>query len=149
MRAGKVFIDSNALLYSVDEDELEKRSTAQDWLLSLSRSATGVTNLQVLNEATNVLLKRRQNVEASVVFAIVEGFARFGSEPLRAMEVRSARRLRLRFGHSWWDCLLLASAIEHGCTHFLSEDLQNGHTVEGLTIVDPFAHTPEDILSPR
>ena len=49
----------------------------------------------------------------------------------------------------WWDCLLLASALELGCTHFLSEDLQDGQVIEGLTIVNPFAHTPEEILSPR
>jgi predicted nucleic acid-binding protein len=50
---------------------------------------------------------------------------------------------------SWWDCLLLASAIELGCTHFLSEDLKDGQTIEGLTILSPFAHTPDQILVSR
>jgi predicted nucleic acid-binding protein len=58
-----------------------------------------------------------------------------------------AREIRQRTKYSWWDCLLLASALELGCTHFLSEDLQDGHTISGLTIVDPFAHTPEQILA--
>jgi predicted nucleic acid-binding protein len=44
---------------------------------------------------------------------------------------------------------LLASAIELGCTHYLSEDLQDGQVIDGLTIVDPFAHSPEQILTSR
>jgi predicted nucleic acid-binding protein len=63
--------------------------------------------------------------------------------------VDEARRLHLRYRYSWWDCLLLASAIELGCTHFLSEDLHNGQAIEGLTIIDPFAHSPDQILSSR
>jgi predicted nucleic acid-binding protein len=38
-------------------------------------------------------------------------------------------------------------AAQLGCTHFLTEDLQDGHQIAGLTIVDPFAHTPEEILA--
>jgi predicted nucleic acid-binding protein len=49
--------------------------------------------------------------------------------------------------YSWWDCLLLASALDLGCTHFLSDDLQDGHQIAGLTIIDPFAHTPQQILA--
>jgi predicted nucleic acid-binding protein len=63
------------------------------------------------------------------------------------MGVERARRLVERTGYSWWDCLLLASAIELGCTHFLSEDLQDGRSLQGLTILSPFAHSPREILA--
>jgi hypothetical protein len=43
------------------------------------------------------------------------------------------------------DCLLLASAPEPGCTHVLSEDLQDERAMDGLTTVDPFAHSPGQI----
>jgi predicted nucleic acid-binding protein len=62
-----------------------------------------------------------------------------------------ARNVFAAYRYSWWDCLLLASAIELGCMHFLSEDLQDGEQIvaqgrRGLTIVDPFAHSPDHIL---
>ena len=60
-------------------------------------------------------------------------------------EVERARVTRGATGYSWWDCLLIASALEAGCSHFLSEDLQD--VIGGLTIIDPFAHTPDQILS--
>jgi predicted nucleic acid-binding protein len=42
--------------------------------------------------------------------------------------------------------LLLASALELGCSHFLPEDLQDGQQIGGLTIINPFLHAPEAIL---
>jgi predicted nucleic acid-binding protein len=46
------------------------------------------------------------------------------------------------------------SALELGCTHFLSEDLQDGQRIEdsggkSLTILSPFAHSPEQFFSSR
>ena len=39
---------------------------------------------------------------------------------------------------SYWDALMLASAAEVGCTIMLSEDMQDGATLLGLEIVNPF-----------
>lgn len=145
----KIFIDTNVLLYAVDETELTKGPLAQQWLLSLSHHGTGITNLQVLNETTNLLLKRQRDTDPTDIFAIIDRFGRFGTQPVGAKDVSLARRMHLRYRYSWWDCLLLASAIELGCTHFLSEDLQDGQRIDTLTIVDPFAHSPEQILISR
>jgi predicted nucleic acid-binding protein len=50
-----------------------------------------------------------------------------------------------RFG--WWDCLLLASAIRHGCSHFLTEDLSDGRKVRSMTLLDPFKNDVASLLS--
>jgi len=152
MPGAKIFVDTNVLLYAVDETELVKGPLAQQWLLSLMHHGAGSANLQVLNETTNLLLKHRRDVHPTDVFAIVDRFSRLGAQPLGAKEVSLARALRLRLRYSWWDCLLLASALELGCTHFLSEDLQDGQTIEdggsrSLTILSPFAHSPEQLFS--
>lgn len=149
MPAVKIFIDTNVLLYTVDETEFTKGPLAQQWLLSLSQHGAGTTNLQVLNETTSLLLRRRRDVHPTDVFAIIDRFGRFGIQPLGSKDISLARTLHLHHRFSWWDCLLLASAIDLSCTHFLSEDLQDGQKIQGLTIVDPFAHSPEQILIPR
>ena len=41
-----------------------------------------------------------------------------------------------------------ASAIELGCSHFLSEDLQDGHVIGGLTVINPFLHAPDTLFGP-
>lgn len=147
----KVFIDSNTLFYIYDHADKAKQEHARAWLLKLAETGGGVTNLQVLNEVTNVFLKRMKNWEPQYAFQMVDDFAPFGVMPISEVEVQQARQIRIRYRYSWWDCLLLASALELGCTHFLSEDLQDGQVVtdssaRSLTIVDPFVHSPEQIL---
>ena len=152
MPGARIFVDTNVLLYAVDETELVKGPLAQQWLLSLAHHGAGSTNLQVLNETTSLLLRRRRDVDPTDVFAIVDRFSCLGAQPLGAKETSLARALHLRLRYSWWDCLLLASALELGCTHFLSEDLQDGQRIEddgvgSLTILSPFAHSPEQFFS--
>jgi len=106
--------------------------------------------LQIKNELTNSLLRRRRDLSDEEVFGIVDELRFLGDEPIGPATVRLARTLRTRYRYSWWDCVLLASAIELGCTHFLSEDLQDGQVIsaaqQSLTIVNPFTHSPEHVL---
>ena len=149
MLGARFFVDTNVLLYSHDRKNIEKAAKAQFWLKDLAARERVTINLQVLNEFTDVLLRRKWFETPEQVFSISAGFAELGSSPLTLGEVDEARQLHLRYRYSWWDCLLLASAIHLGCTHFLSEDLQDGQRIDTLTIVDPFAHSPEQILTSR
>jgi len=143
----RVFVDTNVFLYARQLLFDAKRERAVLWLEFATNRQIAATNLQVLNELTNALLRKRGDLTSAEVFAAVDDLAPLGTSPITDRTVVAARHLRTRHGYSWWDCLLLASAIELGCTHFLSEDLQDGHQIAGLTIVDPFAHTPEQILT--
>lgn len=147
MPAANVFIDSITFLYTLDRNEPAKGQIALDWPVELRRAGTGVTNLQALNEVVGVATRKADRF-SSDVFADVDAFAMFGMSPLTLDATMTARELFRRYRYSWWDCILLASAIELGCTHFLSEDLQDGQRIvavdgRGLTIVDPFAHSPD------
>jgi predicted nucleic acid-binding protein len=47
--------------------------------------------------------------------------------------------LREEMGFSFYDALVVAAALESGCSTLLSEDLQHGRSVHGLALVNPFA----------
>ena len=48
-------------------------------------------------------------------------------------------RIFREYHFSWWDSLIVATALRADCSTFLSEDMQNGFVVDGrLTIVNPF-----------
>jgi predicted nucleic acid-binding protein len=144
MPGARIFIDSNTFLYTFDLDETDKREVAQDWLIALAERDVGVTNLQVLNEVASVAT--RKSSRFADPFFRIDSFAQFGTTPISFDTSLVARKVHASTGYSWWDCVLLASALELGCTHFLSEDLQDEQVVDGLTIVDPFAHSAEKIL---
>ena len=46
--------------------------------------------------------------------------------------------LQERYQFSFCDSLIVAAALEAGCARLLSEDLQHGQRIEGLTIKNPF-----------
>jgi hypothetical protein len=43
---------------------------------------------------------------------------------------------------SFWDALIVRAAVQARCVHLLTEDLQDGEHIEGLTVLDPFAREP-------
>ena len=43
-----------------------------------------------------------------------------------------------RYGFSFYDSLIVAAALEAGCTRLYSEDLQHGQRIQRLTILNPF-----------
>ncbi|MBW1782707.1 MAG: PIN domain-containing protein [Deltaproteobacteria bacterium] len=45
-----------------------------------------------------------------------------------------------------WDALIMAVAAENRCRLLLSEDLQNGFTWRGVTVVNPFAEPSSPLL---
>lgn len=152
MPGAKVFLDTNILLYLHDRKDIAKARSIQAWVTVLIARQLACVNLQVLNEATSAMLRKRWFDRPEQVFAIIDQFAKFGDAPVGWPEIGIARLLHARLGYSWWDCLLLASALTLGCACFLSEDLQDGQRIaiapeQSLTIINPFAHSPEQILS--
>jgi predicted nucleic acid-binding protein len=144
-----IFVDTNVYFYAHDALQPAKQAACQKWLIALGQHRLGRANLQVANEFTDVVLRKRRDIAPETVFGMADEILVWGSTPISADALLVARRLRVSTAYSWWDCLLLASAIELGCTHFLSEDLQDGQRIDSLTIVDPFAHSPQQILTSR
>ena len=54
--------------------------------------------------------------------------------------VKSAFYIKERYNYSWWDSLVLASALENDCKIIYSEDMRHGQVIENtLEILNPFA----------
>jgi predicted nucleic acid-binding protein len=54
--------------------------------------------------------------------------------------------VRDQYGLSWWNALVVAAAVRSGSRWLLTEDLQAGQEILGLTVVSPFQSAPEDLL---
>jgi predicted nucleic acid-binding protein len=142
----KAFFDTNILLYIHDAGAGPKRGVASHWLASCNDKAEAIINLQCLNEMTQVMLRKCLSQSPTEIFGIADRLSIFGSAPVTMSDIDRARELHVQTRYSWWECLLLASAIGLGCSHFLSEDLEDGQRIGPMTVIDPFKHHPSELL---
>lgn len=132
------FLDTNVFVYLFDEVDDRKRTIAERLVADALAAGTGVVSYQVVHEALNVLT-RKLGASPSNARRFLDGVLaplwRLGPSPdlyVRGLEVRE------RYGFSFHDALVVATALEAGCTRLLSEDLQHGQRIGDLTVVDPF-----------
>lgn len=144
-----VFVDTNVLVYARDRSDETKHRRALDWLAALWEERAGRLSWQVLQEyyvaATRKLDPPR---DASDAREDVTSLVTWKPVPVDLRVVDTAWAIQDRYGLSWWDALIVAAAQAGECTYLLTEDLQDGQDLGGVTVVDPFAHAPSDVLSP-
>jgi predicted nucleic acid-binding protein len=68
----------------------------------------------------------------------ISGLAPSCTAPFGYEVMREAWRLQDSAGYSFWDCMLLGSALLARCDVFVSEDMRHGHELGDLTILSPF-----------
>lgn len=144
-----VFVDSNVVIYSRDTKTPEKMTIAEGWLRTLGFSDRLVISRQVLHETyVNLIGKKGFRLPPEEARSVVSAIEPFATVPIDVATLRVAWTLETRFGVRFYDARLLASARTAGCAFFLSEDLNDGQDDGGVTLVNPFRHTPEDVLGP-
>lgn len=132
------FIDTNILLYADDRFDVRKQRIAIDLLVELRRRREGVLSIQVLSEYY-VNAVRKLGLEPDFARRRIEQFGRFEIvQPNLEMVLAAIDLYRLQ-GLSYWDAMIMQAAIASGCTQLLSEDFQEGRSLSGVRIVNPFA----------
>lgn len=145
--ATAVFVDSTTILYTQDRRLPAKRERSTRWLRRLLSSQRMVVSLQVLNEIYAVASRKpdfahwRPTVQTFIQDSLV-----WTTPPLDASATREAWALEDRYRISFWDAMVLVSANRAGCGYFLSEDLNDGQLYGAVRAINPFRHTPEDVL---
>ena len=135
MNAGKVFLDSNVFIYMYDSSQPAKKEAS----LVLIDINDCVTSTQAINEISNVLT-RKIKLPFSVVKQVLEDIYRICEvKQLQKHTIFHALEIMERFGFSYYDCLMLASALENDCRVLYSEDMSDGQVIDDkLRIVNPY-----------
>jgi predicted nucleic acid-binding protein len=81
---------------------------------------------------------RKLNVSASIARRKVELFACFSVVQVNVTQILDAIDLHQLHHFSFWDALIIRCALDGGCKHILTEDLQHGQRINGLDIINPF-----------
>lgn len=136
---GKVFIDSNIWLYALIEEQglndKFKHVLAERLFLENENIQVSV---QVVNEVS-INLMRKAKKDNDFIFKFIHDLVNtYTVHAQTTAELITAATLRLNYSLSYWDSLVVASAINSECSILYSEDMQDGLQVnEKLKIINP------------
>jgi predicted nucleic acid-binding protein len=89
----KIFVDTNILIYSIDQFDPEKRQRCRALLRTLKNDLRGVISTQVMQEFY-VAATKKLGAEPLVVKDILNSFERFETVIIKPEIIKEAHRLR-------------------------------------------------------
>jgi len=136
MPAAETFFDTNVLLYLLSEDVV-KADRAEELLAN-----GGVISVQVLNEFAAVTSRKLGMSWREIRDVLLPIRSVCEIEPITVEAHDRAVALAERYGLSFYDATIVASALLAGCKTLYSEDLQDGQVIDRqLRIRNPFVST--------
>jgi predicted nucleic acid-binding protein len=138
--SGRFFLDTNIFVYSFDHRNQDKSDQATHLIRRAIATHKGVVSYQVVQEFFNVMFRR---FAKPMTVGDAEHYLAAIFQPLLAVhssQALYARAFQLfeKSKLSWYDALIVASALEAECEALYSEDLQHGRKFGQLQIRNPF-----------
>ena len=135
---GKVFFDSNILIYSVDERDSLKQKIAIDLINKAMQNKIGAISTQSLQEFFSVTTKKL-NVSKEVAKEYLDFFVdNFPVTQVTLSNIYKAIDISIQTQFSFWDSLIVSAAHSSGCVIVYSEDMNHNQFVNGVKIINPF-----------
>ena len=142
-----VFVDTNVLIYALDEADRRKQEAARLWRAELWKSRRGRISYQVLQEfyvkVTQKWPDAREHARAEV-----RDLLAWQPVSADAALLDRAWRIQDRYHLSFWDALIVAAAKAASCRYLLTEDLQADQEMDGVVIINPFLRDPRSLPPP-
>jgi predicted nucleic acid-binding protein len=133
MSAAERFFDTNVLLYLLSGDHARADRAEKEL------SAGGVVSVQVLNEFASVASRKLKMSIAEIREVLAAIRAVCTIVPISEETHDVGLQVAERYGLSVYDAMIVASALLAGCKTLISEDMQDGQTLEGrLKVRNPF-----------
>jgi predicted nucleic acid-binding protein len=129
----KYFADSNIWLYLLQND-LHKKQIALNLLTQKLTIST-----QVLNENSNVCLRKFKMTLPNTLLHIQNLCAKCYVVSFDQQTIEKAFEICQVYHYSYFDSLIIATALENQCAILYSEDMHHSQVIDNqLTIINPF-----------
>jgi predicted nucleic acid-binding protein len=145
---GTVFLDTNIFVYAFLASEPRKRAKAVELIEACLGSGRGCISYQVVQEFANVARKKFASIlSASDCKAFIDA----AMQPLNRVAsstslIHTALDLQDELRYSFYDCVMVAAALQSGADTLYTEDLQHWQLVRGsLRIVNPFLDVANEV----
>lgn len=135
MTEPRFFIDTNLLIYLYSTDM--KGSIVENFMQDNFHNICMST--QVLSELYSVLTRKKLKTKQDAQVIINDLIRSYSIYCLDEECIKKGMSVNIRYKFTYWDSLIIAAALESGCTTLFSEDLQHLQVIEEtLTILNPF-----------
>lgn len=132
------FLDTNVIIYLFDDVATTKQATAEQLVFKALDSGSAVISYQVIQESINVLTGKLRVHPSDVNLFLTSILKPLWKVVPSENLYQSALHVKSAHGFSFYDSLMIAAAMQAGCSRLLSEDLQHGQRFGSLEIVNPF-----------
>ncbi len=134
----RCFLDSNVLVYAIDQSVPDKRELALDLIEQHLLNRSGVLSTQVLQEFF-VASTRKLGVDPVDAKNLVRDFQTLHVIQVTPFLIDAAIDRSILSQLSFWDSLIVESALLAKCSTLLSEDLGDGQRFDSCQVSNPFA----------
>ena len=138
--SAEAFIDTNVFIYHLDSSSPPKHAIAEKIVRDALVTGSACISFQVVQECLNTVLRK---AEVKLDPLVARGYLETVLAPLVQVSPSTALYQRAldvqhRWRFSFYDSLIIAAALSAGCRRLLTEDIQHGQRIEGLTVENPF-----------
>ena len=132
----KVFIDTNILVYSMDNHNKLKKKKCRDLLRKAHHDLQGVISTQVMQEFYVAAVKKLK-ADPLIVKDIIHSLDRFETVTITPEIINEAIDCSIISRISFWDALIISAAQGARCEKIWTEDLNHGQIIRGVLIENP------------
>lgn len=139
MRGDKIFIDTNILIYAYDISAGKKHEISKNIIIDLWDKGNGILSTQVLQEFFVAVTKKiSKPLNVRTAKEIVNDLLKWDVVVNDGDSILGAIDIHENYQYSFWDSMIIYSALTSGADLLFSEDLADGQVIKGMKIVNPF-----------
>jgi predicted nucleic acid-binding protein len=136
----KVFLDTNVLVYQLDKRYLTKQRISRELAREAAGRGEAVISTQVLQEFY-VVATTKLKVDVVLAKAIMNRLCNMEVVTVTIELISQAADIHIQNNISFWDALIVAAAASANCEKVLTEDMNEGQTISGVKISNPYVKT--------
>jgi len=139
MSGSKTFLDTNIIVYAFDASAKRKHEIARQILIDLWDSGRGMISTQVLQEFyVTVTQKIPKPLDRKWAIQTIKDLLHWDVVVNDGDAIMEAVDIQTRCRFSFWDAMIIQAALRGGASVILSENLDGGGKVPGVSIKNPF-----------
>jgi len=137
--ADRCFVDSNIWIYAATQSEDVPLDPRHEAARALIKQIQPHLSVQVINEVSVNLIRKFKFTEVAIQTLIKSFYQKYVVCPMDEAVLLQASGVRQHYNLSFWDSMIVSTAIQYQCSVLYTEDMGHGLVIHDvLTILNPF-----------